>query len=184
LPTEQFRRPRPRPPARPPAAGPPRPYAPPAPPPPPADDPKLAEGRRRGGRLLDRQTIVLIAIIVGALLAGGLAGSELYARHRADGILVGIAECVVEDGATISYGVNPPFLWQHITGRYTNISVHTAGDRVQSAKGMTADVTVEDVRLQDSGNSKGTIGSLDATLAWRASGIKDTVAASLPGVAV
>jgi len=182
LPTEQFRRPRPRPPARPPAAGPPRPYAPPAPPPPPADDPKLAEGRRRGGRLLDRQTIVLIAIIVGALLAGGLAGSELYARHRADGILVGIAECVVEDGATISYGVNPPFLWQHITGRYTNISVHTAGDRVQSAKGMTADVTVEDVRLQDSGNSKGTIGSLDATLAWRASGIKDTVAASLPGV--
>lgn len=116
------------------------------------------------------------------MLAGGLAGGELYARHRADGVLVGIAECVVEDGATISYGVNPPFLWQHITGRYTNISVHTAGDRVQSAKGMTADVTLEDVRLRDSGNSKGAIGSLDATLTWRSAGIRDTVAASLPGV--
>ena len=131
---------------------------------------------------MNRQTVVLIAIVVAALLAGGLAGAELYARHRADDILVGVAECVVEDGATISYGVNPPFLWQHITGHYTNISVQTAGNRVQSAKGMTADVTLEDVRLQDSGDSQGTIGSLNATLTWKSAGIKDTVAESLPGV--
>ncbi|OAN40666.1 hypothetical protein A4X20_13895 [Mycolicibacterium iranicum] len=117
-----------------------------------------------------------------AVLAGGLAGAELYARHRADGVLVAVAECVVEDGATISYGVNPPFLWQHITGHYTNISVETAGDRVQSAKGMTADVTLRDVRLQDSGDSKGDIGSLDATLTWTSAGIKDTVAENLPVV--
>lgn len=116
------------------------------------------------------------------MLAGGLAGAELYARHRADGILVAVAECVVEDGATISYGVNPPFLWQHITGHYTNISVETAGDRVQSAKGMTADVTLRDVRLQDSGDSKGTIGALNATLTWTSAGIKDTVAENLPVV--
>lgn len=128
------------------------------------------------------QTVVLIAIVVVALLAGGLAGAELYARHRADDVLVGVAECVVEDGATISYGVNPPFLWQHLTGHYTNISVQTAGDRVQSAKGMTADVTLEDVRLQDTGDSKGTIGSLTATLTWTSAGIKDTVADNLPGV--
>lgn len=125
---------------------------------------------------------MLIAIIAVAVLVGGLSGAELYARHRADGVLVAVAECVVEDGATISYGVNPPFLWQHITGHYTNISVHTAGDRVQSADGMTADVTVEDVRLQESGDSKGTIGQLNATLTWSADGIKDTVAANLPGV--
>lgn len=116
------------------------------------------------------------------MIAGGLAGAELYARHRADGILIGVAECVVEDGATISYGVNPPFLWQHITGHYTNISVETAGDNVQSAKGMTADVTMRDVRLQDTADSKGTIGSLDATLTWKSAGIKDTVADNLPGV--
>jgi len=125
---------------------------------------------------------VLFAIVVVALLAGGLAGLEVYARHRAADVLVGVAECVVEDGATISYGVTPPFLWQHITGHYTNISVQTAGDRVQSARGMTADVTLEDVRLQDSSDSQGTIGSLDATLTWKSSGIKDTVAESLPGV--
>ena len=47
---------------------------------------------------------------------------------------------------------------------------------------MTADVILKDVRLQDSANSKGTIGSLNATLSWKSAGIKDTVAASLPGV--
>jgi hypothetical protein len=78
--------------------------------------------------------------------------------------------------------VNPPFLWQHITGHYTNISVLTEGNQVQDAKGMTADVTVEDVRLQGSKDSKGTIGALNATLTWTSNGIKDTVAANLPGV--
>jgi hypothetical protein len=117
-----------------------------------------------------------------ALLTGGLAGAELYARHRADSLLVAVAECVVKDGATVSFGVNPPFLWQHITGHYTNISVLTEGNQVQDAKGMTADVTVEDVRLQGSKDSKGTIGALNATLTWTSNGIKDTVAANLPGV--
>jgi len=139
-------------------------------------------GKQRPPRGLNRQTIVLIVIIVVALLASGLAGAELYARHRADSVLTEVAQCVVQDGASISFGVNPPFLWQHITGHYTNISVTTAGNRVQSADGMTADVILKDVRLQDSANSKGTIGSLNATLSWKSAGIKDTMAANLPGV--
>lgn len=121
-------------------------------------------------------------MIVVAVLAGGLAGAELYARHRADGVLVEVAECVVEDAATISFGVNPPFLWQYLTGDYTNISVATEGDRVQAAKGMTAEVTLEDVRLDETADSKGTIGDLRATLTWKSAGIMDTVVANLPEV--
>lgn len=147
-----------------------------APPPPSFGD--TSRTARRGSR----QSIILIFVIVLALLAGGLAAAELYARHRADTILVEVAECVVEDGATVSFGVNPPFLWQYITGDYTNISVATDGKRVQSANGMTAEVTLADVRLNDSGDSKGTIGSLNATLSWKSAGIKDTVAENLPGV--
>ncbi|AIU07317.1 DUF2993 domain-containing protein [Mycolicibacterium smegmatis] len=128
------------------------------------------------------QAAVLIAVIVVALVVGGLAGAELYARHRAGTLLVAVAECVVEDNATVSFGVNPPFLWQHITGHYTNISVQTAGRQVQAAEGMTADVTLKDIRLQGTADSKGTIGSLTATLSWTSEGIKDTVAANLPGV--
>lgn len=124
----------------------------------------------------------LIGLIALAIVAGGLAGAELYARHRADNVLVEVAECVVRDGATVSFGVDPPFLWQHVTGHYTNISVATDGNQVQDAKGMTADVSVADVRLQGTADSKGTIGSLHATLTWTAAGIKDTVAANLPGV--
>jgi hypothetical protein len=171
----------------PPPQAPPRQPPPPPPPLPPSEPAVAAEPdqpapRARRGLVLNRQTVALLALIVVAVLAGGLAGGELYARNRADGILVDVAECVVEDGATISFGVNPPFLWQHITGHYTNISVVTAGDRVQSADGMTADVTLEDVRLQETDDSKGTIGSLHATLTWKSAGIKDTVAAELPGV--
>jgi hypothetical protein len=126
--------------------------------------------------------IVLTAIIVVALLAGGLVGAELYARHRAGTLLADVTQCVVQDGATISFGVNPPFLWQHITGHYTNISVDTAGNQVQAAKGMTADVSLSDIRLQGTADSKGTIGSLSATLSWTSAGIKDTVADNLPVV--
>nr|WP_231976839.1 DUF2993 domain-containing protein [Mycobacterium sp. E740] len=190
-PTDQFDAPRP------PNVGPPQRYPkPPSPadarpteqihrqqpaPPPPQSTPASDE-KRRTARGFNKTSIILIVVIVVALLAGGLAGGELYARHRADSILTDVAHCVTDDGVTISFGVNPPFLWQHITGHYTNISVTTDGNRVQSADGMTAEVVLADVRLQDTGNSKGTIGKLDATLTWKAAGIKDTIAANLPGV--
>lgn len=117
-----------------------------------------------------------------SLVVIGLTGGELFARHKASSLLVSVAECVVEDNASVSFGVNPPFLWQHITGHYTNISVETGGKQVQAAKGMTADVALSDIRLQGTSDSKGTIGSLNATLTWTAAGIKDTVAENLPGV--
>ncbi|WP_235632272.1 LmeA family phospholipid-binding protein [Mycolicibacterium rutilum] len=156
--------------------------APPPPPPPTFGPTPGSEGKPRRRRGVNTTLVLLIVLIVVALLAGGLAAGELYARHRADGILTEVAECVTEDGVTISFGVNPPFLWQHITGHYTNISVTTDGNRVQSADGMTAEVTLADVRLQETDDSKGTIGALDATLSWKSSGIKDTVAENLPGV--
>jgi hypothetical protein len=172
----------------------PRPPRPAGPPPqigPPLPDSQSGQGggnqppagkRPRRPWRRDPLSLALIAVIVVALFVGGLAGAELYARQRVDGILVEVAECVVRDGATVSFGVNPPFLWQHVTGHYTNISVVTDGNQVQDAKGMQADVSVSDVRLQGTSESKGTIGALHATLTWTAAGIKDTVAANLPGV--
>lgn len=143
--------------------------------------PKASDGKREK-RPRSRQVVVLSVVIVLALLAGGLAGAELYARDKAETLLVDVAECVVKDDADVSFGVNPPFLWQHVTGRYTNISVVTAGNRVQDADGMTADVTLENVRLADTADSKGTIGDLKATLTWKSAGIKDTIVQNLPGV--
>nr|WP_313777643.1 LmeA family phospholipid-binding protein [Mycobacterium sp.] len=130
----------------------------------------------------NRQSIVLAAVIVVSALVGIVAGAELYARHRAGNVLAGITDCLVEDKADVSYAVTPPFLWQYLTDRYTDISVITAGNQLQEAKGMTADVTLSDIKLQDATDSKGSIGSVTATLAWTANGIKETVAENLPVV--
>ncbi len=112
-------------------------------------------GKQRPPRGLNRQTIVLIVIIVVALLAGGLAGAELYARHRADSVLMEVAQCVVAGRR------------HHLVRRESAVPVaahhrplhqylgHHRGERVQSADGMTADVTLADVRLQDSGELQG-----------------------------
>lgn len=178
--TEQIIRNRPPVPPRP--AGPPP--VPPPPVPPPASGPRDARPERSkpSSRWRSPHAIILAAVIVVAVVVIGLTGAELYARHKAGSVLVAVAECVVEDNASVSFGVNPPFLWQHINGHYTNISVETGGKQVQAAKGMTADVSLSDIRLQGTADSKGTIGSLSATLTWTSAGIKDTVAENLPGV--
>ena len=127
----------------------------------------------------DPLSIVLVAVIVVALVAAGVLAAELYARSRADDVVAAATECVVKDDVTVSFGASP-FLLQHMTGHYGNISIETAGNQIRDAKGMKAQVNIDDVRLQSSGNSKGTIGALDATITWSADGIKQTVQNAIP----
>jgi archaellin len=168
---------------------------PPGPPPPPFPQsapgptapPPHAEPPQKGSSPLvkikklfrDPLSIALIAVIVVALVAAGVLAAELYARSRANDVVAAATECVVQDDVTVSFGATP-FLLQHMTGHYGNISIETAGNQIRDAKGMTAQVNIDDVRLQSSGNSKGTIGSLDATITWTAEGIKQTVQDSIP----
>jgi LmeA-like phospholipid-binding len=128
----------------------------------------------------DPLSIVLTVVIVIALVAAGLLAGELYARSRADQIVAKATGCVVEDKATASFGALPPFLMQHISGHYTNIHVETAGNQIRQAKGMKVNVVIKDVRLEDTANSSGSIGSLVANITWSSQGIKDTIASSIP----
>lgn len=129
----------------------------------------------------DPLTIVLVVVIVVALVAAGLLAAELYGRSRANDVVAAATECVVQDNATVSFGASP-FLIQHMTGHYGNISIETEGNQIREAKGMKAQVEIDDVRLQSSGDSKGTIGSLNATITWTAEGIMQTVQDSIPVV--
>jgi len=86
----------------------------------------------------------------------------------------------VQDNASVSFGALPPFLWQHMTGHYTNIHFETAGNQIRQAKGMKVNVVINDVRLEDSANASGSIGSLVANVTWSSQGIKDTIADSIP----
>jgi LmeA-like phospholipid-binding len=127
----------------------------------------------------DPLSIVLVLVIVVALVAAGVLAAELYARSRGDDVVAAATECVVQDDVSVSFGPTP-FLLQHMTGHYGNISIETAGNQIRDAKGMKAEVNIDDVRLQSSGNSKGTIGALDATITWSADGIKQTVQNAIP----
>lgn len=137
--------------------------------------------QHRPARLLrDPLALVLIIITVIALALAGVIGAELIARRIADNKVAKATECVVHDKASASFGVTPPFLWQHFTGNYTNISIRTAGNQVKDAQQMTAEVNISDVDLHGTGDSKGTIGTLQATLTWPAAGIKETVQSMVP----
>lgn len=153
--------------------------------PPPGEPPTTvirtpAPRRRPAGMLRDPLACALILITVIALALAGLIGAELIARRIADNKVAKATECVVHDQASVSFGVAPPFLWQHIRGNYTNISISTAGHQVKDAQQMKADLSISDVDLHGTGDSKGTIGTLNATLTWPAAGIKETVQSMVP----
>lgn len=136
--------------------------------------------KRKRRWLRDPLSILLICIIVFALIVAGLIGAELYARHVADTKVAQAVACEVRDQATASFGVAPLLLWQLATQHFTNISVSTAGNQIRDAKGMKIDINIKDVRLDSTPTSKGTIGSLDATITWTADGIKQSVQSGIP----
>jgi hypothetical protein len=126
------------------------------------------------GRLRNPLSIVLIAVIVIGLVAAGLLAGELYARHRAESVLAAATECVVHDKASVSFGATP-LLLQLATGHYRNISIHTAGNRIGNARGMKADVRIDDVRLDGDADAMGTVGALDAMITWSADGMRQSI---------
>ncbi|MFN6552855.1 DUF2993 domain-containing protein [Mycolicibacterium septicum] len=160
------------------------------PPQPPADQPAQVDGPAPAASqkqdssalskvkklLSDPLSVVLVFVIVVALIAAGVLGGELYARNRADQIVASTVECVVGDGAKASFDPLPPFLMQHVSGHYTNINVETAGNQIREAKGMKVKLGIKDVRIKETADSSGTVGSLVADIDWNTDGIRQTVA--------
>ncbi|BBY59143.1 LmeA family phospholipid-binding protein [Mycolicibacterium sarraceniae] len=151
------------------------PLVPPAPPAPSSEEPE--EPKR--GFLRDPLTIVLSLIIVVAVVLAGLLGTELYVRHVADTVVSRAVSCVVQDQAKVSFGVRP-FLLQHLTKHYNDIHVETAGNQIRQAKGMKLDLWLDDIQINQTANSAGTMGSLDADITWSSDGIKQTVQGAIP----
>jgi DUF2993 family protein len=145
---------------------------------PPTQEPaKPVKTKRR--ILGDPVSIILVVVIVAALAVAGLIGGEIYARHRANNVVAAATQCVVQDQATVSFGPMP-FLLQHISGHYRDISIHTAGHQIRQAKGMKADININDVDLHGNADYKGTIGALDANITWSSNGIKETLQNAIP----
>jgi hypothetical protein len=124
--------------------------------------------------LRDPPSIVLITVIVICLVAAGLLAGELYARHRAESVVAAATECMVQDKASASFGATP-LLLQLATGHYRNISIQTAGNRIGNARGMKAEVRIDDVRLDGDADAMGTVGALDAMITWSADGMRQSI---------
>ena len=141
--------------------------------PPPGISPSKGWGLGRVG-LRNPLSIVLIAVIVIGFVAAGLLAGELYARHRAESVVAAATECVVQDKASVSFGATP-LLLQLATGHYRDISIHTAGNQIGTARGMKAEVRIDDVRLDGDADVMGTVGALDAMISWSADGMKQSI---------
>lgn len=135
------------------------------------------ESGRRWSR--DPLSIALVLVIVAALGLAGLLGGELYARNKADTIVAKAVSCVVQDSASASFGVRP-FLLQHFSRHYHDMVVETAGNRIREAQGMKLRLRLDDIRLNQTADSAGTLGSLDADITWSTDGIKQTVSGIIP----
>ena len=144
----------------------------------PATDPPK---KRRGVMelLRDPMSLILIIVIALALSAAGVVGGEFYARSRGNSVVSQAVQCVVQDKVDVQFGATP-FLWQVANSNYDHITVTTAGNQVRFAKGMKAQIQIDDVKLQKTDKSAGTIWSLEATVTWSADGIKQTIADTVP----
>ncbi len=127
----------------------------------------------------DPLSALLVVVIVVAVAVAGLLGAELYARKKADSIVASAVSCVVRDSATASFGPRP-FLIQHFTHSYRNMSVETAGNRIREAEGMKLKLYLDDIRINPTADSAGTLGVLNADVTWSAEGIKQTVQGMIP----
>ena len=127
----------------------------------------------------DPVSTILILVIVAAVALAGLLGAELYARHTANSIVAKAVGCVVQDSASASFGLRP-FLIQHFTHSYRDMTVETAGNQIREAKGMKLNLRLDDVRINPTADSAGTLGALDADVTWSAEGIQQTVQGVIP----
>ena len=127
----------------------------------------------------DPVSTVLILVIVAAVALAGLLGAELYARRTANSIVAKAVSCVVQDSASASFGLRP-FLIQHFTHSYRDMSVETAGNQIREAKGMKLNLRLDDVRINPTADSAGTLGALDADVTWSAEGIQQTAQGVIP----
>jgi hypothetical protein len=136
--------------------------------------------KRKHGFFANRASVLLILAIVVLVVLAAAIGAELYTRHVASTKVANAVQCEIQDSATVSFSPAPPVLWQYLTSHYSEISVQTAGNQVRSAKGMRVTLDIHDIKLSNTSNSAGTIGSLNGTITWSTDGIKQSIQDAIP----
>ncbi|ALR13145.1 hypothetical protein MYCSP_19010 [Mycobacteroides saopaulense] len=129
----------------------------------------------------DYKSLVLIGVIVVAVFLAAVLGIELYARQRTSTEVNAATSCLVQDGATASFGPTPLVL-QYLGDHIDKLTIRTAGNQIAQAKKMAVAITVRDVSLKKTADSLGTIGRLDVEVSWPTAGITESARELVPGM--
>src|SRR6201996_728476 len=149
--------------------------------PPPALPNFEATGDTKRRKFFANRTSLLLILLIVALVAIAIPiGGELYARHAASTKVANAVQCEVQDSSTVSFSPAPPVLWQYLTKDYSDISVQTGGNQIRQAKGMKVSFDARDIKLNNTSNSQGTIGSINGTVDWSTDGIKQSIQSAVP----
>ncbi|TDZ96079.1 hypothetical protein CCUG60885_02222 [Mycobacteroides salmoniphilum] len=154
------------------------PVAPPPIDPPPSDVPPQPAEPKKGR---DYRSLVLIAVIVVAVFVAAVLGIELYARQRTSSEVNAATSCLVQDGATASFGPMP-LVVQYLGNHIDKLTIKTAGNQIAQAKKMSVAITVRDISLKKTADSLGTIGRLDVEVSWPTAGITESARDLVPGM--
>ncbi|OHU61317.1 DUF2993 domain-containing protein [Mycobacteroides chelonae] len=154
------------------------PVAPPPVEPPPAETPPQPAEPEKGR---DYRSLVLIAVIVVAVFVAAVLGIELYARQRTSSEVNAATSCLVQDGATASFGPMP-LVVQYLGNHIDKLTIKTAGNQIAQAKKMSVAITVRDISLKKTADSLGTIGRLDVEVSWPTAGITESARDLVPGM--
>lgn len=154
------------------------PVAPPPIDPPPSDAPPQPAEPKKGR---DYRSLVLIAVIVVAVFVAAVLGIELYARQRTSSEVNAATSCLIQDGATASFGPMP-LVVQYLGNHIDKLTIKTAGNQIAQAKKMSVAITVRDISLNKTADSLGTIGRLDVEVSWPTAGITESARDLVPGM--
>lgn len=123
---------------------------------------------------MTRSKTPMIAVLVVLVLVAALLGGELYFRQQIKSCLAGQLES--ELGSEVEVGLGyKPILLSLIDKQVSSVTLDSSDARFGPAVDMTVHAEVEDVDLEQSADSNGTIGSSNADIAWSTDGIAATL---------
>lgn len=121
-----------------------------------------------------RSRVPLIAGILVIVLVAGLVVAEFYARNRVENCLQ--AQFESELGSQIDVGLGlQPVLLSLATNNFSSVDIESADTSFGPAQDLQVQATINDVDLDATETSGGTIGSSSADLTWSTEGILATL---------
>lgn len=116
----------------------------------------------------------MIAVLVVLVLVAALLGGELFFRQQIKSCLAGQLQS--EIGSQVEIGLGwKPILISLVDKQVSSVTLDSDDARFGPAEGMVVHAEVEDVNLERTADSNGTIGSSSADIDWSTSGIASTL---------